>query len=120
MLSCRTFSVGGTVVRSREVSLPYRTADDGDTDDVGGAVVRHCAANGGRSVAVAVNFNDRVSRLPSAVLLLVLPDSKSVIQTDFLLQVGAYIFRYIGVLSHLIFRSKSIGRSKSCKSLGPK
>ena len=88
VLSCRTFSVGATVVRSREVNLPYRTAGDGDTDDVSGVVVRHCAANGARSVAVAVNFNERVSRLPSAVLLLVVPDSKSVIQTDFLLQVG--------------------------------
>ena len=52
-------------------------------------MTKHCAANGARTVAVAVNFSDRVSRLPSAVLLLVVPASRSVIQTDFLLQGGS-------------------------------
>ena len=59
-----------------------------DTDEISGVVARHCAANGGRTVAVAVNFSDRLSRLPGAVLILVAPASKSVAQTDFLLQGG--------------------------------
>ena len=88
VLLCRTFNAGGVTVRNREVNLPYKQDGDDDTDEISGVVTKHCAANGARTVAVAVNFSDRVSRLPSAVLLLVVPASKSVIQTDFLLQGG--------------------------------
>ena len=67
MLLCRTFNAGGVTVRNREVNLPYKQdGGDDDTDDISGVVTKHCAANGARTVAVAVNFSDRVSRLPSA------------------------------------------------------
>ena len=59
-----------------------------DDEEISSVVTKQCAANVARTVAVAVNFSDRVSRLPSAVLLLVIPASKSVIQTDFVLQGG--------------------------------